>query len=151
MGKRVVFSFSISSCIGLMVYMLIELIGNVLLELPGFSALTPEYQAMFPNERLALGAAVLLHGLIGAVFSAGTFIYEKIELGFILQNIIYFIMTGLVWIPVVAFVWQLYRYPAALFSTIGGFAVTYIVMSVVGYNITKKEVAQINAHLAEEA
>jgi len=55
-----------------------------------------------------------------------------------------------VWIPLICFVWQLYRYPAALVYTIGGFVLTYMVMSMVGYNITKKEVAQINARLAEE-
>ena len=150
MLKRVSFSFVISSFFGLVVYMLIELIGSVIVGLEDFSALTPEYLALFPSETLALEAAVLFHGLIGAVFSAATFIYEKIEIGFIVQNIIYFVLTGIVWVPVVSFVWQLYRYPSAFFSTLGGFALTYVIMSVVGYNITKKEVAQINAHLAEE-
>lgn len=150
MWKRVSFSFAISGMCGLFVYMLIELIGGVIVGQEGFSGLTPEYLAWFPSETLALEVAVLFHGLIGAVFSAATVIYEKVEIGFILQNIIYFLVTGLVWIPVVSFVWQLYRYPAAFFSTIGGFVLTYVIMSIVGYNITKKEVAQINAHLAEE-
>jgi len=116
----------------------------------GFSAMTPEYRAMFPSDTLALGIAVLSHGLIGAAFAGATFIYEKAEIGFVLQNIIYFLLTGIVWIPLICFVWQLYRYPAALVSTIGGFVLTYVVMSVLGYNITKKEVEQINAKLAEE-
>ena len=150
MLKRISFSFAISCCCGLVVYMLLELIGNVLLGLNDFSGMTPEYLALFPSETLALGVAVLCHGLIGATFAVATFIYEKIELGFILQNVIYFLLTGVVWIPVICFVWQLYRYPAALISTIGGFAMTYVVMSIVGYNITKKEVAEINAKLAEE-
>ena len=150
MLKRISFSFAISCCCGLVVYMLLELIGNVLLGRNDFSCMTPEYLALFPSETLALGVAVLCHGLIGATFAVSTFIYEKIELGFILQNIIYFLLTGVVWIPVICFVWQLYRYPAALVSTIGGFALTYVVMSIVGYNITKKEVAEINARLAKE-
>lgn len=150
MLKRISFSFAISCCCGLVVYMLLELISNVLLGLNDFSSMTPEYLALFPSETLALGVAVLCHGLIGATFAAATIIYEKIELGFILQNIIYFLLTGVVWIPVICFVWQLYRYPAALVSTIGGFVLTYVVMSIVGYNITKKEVAEINARLAKE-
>jgi len=150
MLKRVSFSFAISCCCGLVVYMLIELIGSVLLKLDGFSGMTPEYMALFPSETLALGVAVLCHGVIGATFAAATFIYEKIEIGFVLQNVIYFLLTGVVWIPLICFVWQLYRYPAALVNTIGGFVLTYMVMSMVGYNITKKEVAQINARLAEE-
>lgn len=150
MIKRISFSFAISSCCGLIVYMLIELIGSVLLGLEGFSGMTPEYLVLFPTETLALGVAVLLHGLIGATFAAATVIYEKIEIGFVLQNVIYFLLTGIVWIPVICFVWQLYRYPQALLCTIVGFILTYAVMSIVGYHITKKEVAEINAKLANE-
>lgn len=150
MLKRASFSFIISSFCGLVVYMLLELIFGVIIGLDGFCAMTPEYLALFPSETLALGVAVLSHGMIGATFAAATVIYEKVEIGFILQNIIYVLLTGIVWIPLICFVWQLYRYPAALVSTIGGFVLTYLIMSVVGYNVTKKEVAEINARLAEE-
>lgn len=150
MLKRATFSFAISCACGLVVYMLTEFIVGVLMGVEGFSVMTPEYLALFPSETLALEAAVLCHGLIGAAFSAATVIYEKAEIGFLLQNVIYFVATGIVWVPVISFVWQLYRYPEAFFSTIAGFAMTYVIMSVVGYRITKKEVAQINARLAEE-
>lgn len=150
MLKRVSISFAISTLTGLAVYLLVEFIGSVLAGIEGFSTMTPEYLALFPSDTLALGVAVLLHGGIGATFSAAAVVYEKAELGFILQNLLYLILTGLVWIPVVCFVWQLYRYPAALVSTIGGFVLTYLVMSVVGYNTTKKEVAQINERLTKE-
>lgn len=150
MIKRASFSFIISSFCGLVVYLLIEFLVGVVIGVEGFSGLTPEYLAKFPSETLALGVAVLSHGLIGATFAAATAIYEKAELGFILQNMIYVLLTGIVWIPIICFVWQLYRYPTALLSTIGGFVLTYVIMSVVGYNITKKEVAEINARLAEE-
>lgn len=148
--KRALFSFIISSFCGLVVYLLIEYFIGVVIGVEGFTALTPEYLAKFPSDTLALGAAVLLHGMIGASFAAAASIYEKAEIGYILQNMIYVLLTGMVWIPIICFVWQLYRYPAALFSTVGGFVLTYVVMSVVGYNSTKKEVEQINARLAEE-
>lgn len=150
MMKRASFSFIISSFCGLVVYLLIELIAEVIIGVDGFSGLTPEYLAKFPSETLALGTAVLSHGLIGATFATATFIYEKAEIGFILQNVIYVLLTGIVWIPIICFVWQLYRYPSALASTIGGFVLTYVIMSAVGYQITKKEVEQINAKLEEE-
>lgn len=150
MLKRAFFSFIISSFCGLVVYLLIEFLVCVVIGVEGFTALTPEYLAKFPSDTLALGVAVLSHGLIGAAFAAAGSVYEKAEIGFILQNVIYVLLTGMVWIPIICFVWQLYRYPAAFFSTIGGFVLTYVIMSVVGYNITKKEVEQINARLAEE-
>jgi hypothetical protein len=151
MIKRASFSFIISSFFGLVAYLLIEFFVGVIIGVEGFTGLTPEYLAKFPSETLALGVAVLSHGLIGAVFAAATVIYEKVQIGFILQNVIYVLLTGVIWIPIICFVWQLYRYPAALISTIGGFVLTYVIMSVVGYSITKKEVEQINARLAEEA
>ena len=150
MLKRISFSFAISCCCGLVVYMLIEFIVGVLIGVEGFSAMTPEYLAMFPSDTLALGVAILSHGLIGATFAGATFIYEKVEIGFILQNIIYFLLTGIVWIPIICFVWQLYRYPETLIYTVGGFVITYVIMSVMGYHITKKEVAEINVRLSEE-
>ena len=150
MIKRACFSFIISSFFGLVVYILIEFLVGVVIGVEGFTALTPEYLAKFPSETLALGVAVLFHGLIGAAFAAAGSIYEKVEIGFILQNVIYVLLTGIVWIPIICFVWQLYRYPEAFCSTIGGFVLTYAVMSVFGYNITKKEVEQINARLAKE-
>lgn len=150
MLKRSVFSFAISCCVGLVVYMILEFVGSVILGLENFSGMTPEYLAKFPSETLALGVAVLSHGLIGAAFAAAMVLYEKPEIGFILQNVLYFVCTGIVWIPIICFVWQLYRYPHAFFNTIGGFVLTYLVMTVVGYRITKKEVDQINARLSEE-
>lgn len=150
MIKRASFSFIISSFCGLVVYILMEFIVSVVIGVEGFSGLTPEYLAKFPSETLALGVAVLSHGLIGAAFAVATSVYEKVEIGFIVQNLIYVLVTGVVWVPIICFVWQLYRYPSALFFTIGGFVLTYVIMSVIGYNITKKEVAEINAKLAEE-
>lgn len=150
MFKKVVFSFATSCCCGLVIYTLIELIAGVLLGVDNFSVMTPEYRARFSSEILAFCVLLLSHGVIGATFAAATVIYEKVEIGFILQNIIYYILTGVVWIPIICFIWQLYLYPTALLSTMGGFIITYVIMSVVGYNVTKKEVAQINARLAEE-
>lgn len=148
--KRAMVSFIISSFCGLVVYLLIEYFVGVVIGVEGFTALTPEYLAKFPSDTLALGVAVLFHGLIGAAFAAATSVYEKAEIGFVLQNVIYVLLTGIVWVPIICFVWQLYRYPTALFSTISGFVLTYVVMSVLGYKITKKEVEQINARLAKE-
>ena len=89
MIKRAVFSFIISSFLGLVVYLLIEFFGSVVFGVEGFTGLTPEYLEKFPSETLALGVAVLSHGLIGAVFAVAGSIYEKVEIGFILQNVIY--------------------------------------------------------------
>ncbi len=144
MIKRISFSFAISSLCGLVVYMLLEWIVGIWIGIEGFSALTPEFLALFPSETLALETAVLLHGVIGAAFAGASAIYERLEIGFVLQNMIYVAVTGLVWIPIVSLVWQLFRYPPAMFGTVCGFVITYVIMSIVGFRMTKKEIEEIN-------
>ena len=56
--KRIFFSFAISCCCGLVVYMLIEWIAGVIIGVEGFSAMTPEYLALFP-ELISLKAESL--------------------------------------------------------------------------------------------
>ena len=147
--KRSFCSFCISAVCGAFMNLMIEIVVRMVTGIEDFSPLSPEYVALFPSERIAVEVNILLYGVIGAVFSAMTFIYEKPEIGFVLQNLIYCILTGIFWVPIVVFIWQLNRYPQAFYGTISGFIATYIIMSVVGYKITKKEVEAINLYLGQ--
>lgn len=146
MVKRVCKSFIYTAFWGMVCNMLIEMIVRLV---SGFdySPLTPEFISMFPSVTVAYGVDMMLYGVIGVAFSAFQFIYEKDRLGFIFQNIIYFVLTGLVWIPIVTFLWQLWRYPQALICTIIGFLFTNIIMMVVGYQTTKKNIEELNIAL----
>lgn len=139
-----------SAICGLVVLLLIELLVRKIAGIEDFSPLSPEYIALFPSQSIALEVDILLYGVIGATFSGMSFIYEKDRIGFVLQNIIYFVLTSVVWLPIVTLIWQLHRYPTALLGTLSGFTLTYLIMSVVGYRITKKEVAEINHILAQK-
>lgn len=151
MLKRCASSFVISAICALIVNMLIEIIVRMVTNMEDFSPFSAAYMEMFPSESIAVEVYVLLSGLIGAAFSGMMFVYEKNQIGFVIQNIIYVLGTGIVWIPIVTVIWQLYRYPNALIGTIGGFVVTYVIMSVIGYKVTKKEVEQINQFLEKTA
>lgn len=146
MIKRCVNAFIYSSFFGIVANMLIELIVRVMTGFD-YSPLTPEYIAMFSSYSIAFAADALLYGVLGLTFSAMLFLYELDRLGFVLQNLIYYVTTGLVWVPIITFMWQLQRYPKALYCTIVGFAVTDIIMTVVGYQTTKKNIAALNAAL----
>lgn len=87
---------------------------------------------------------------IGMAFSSMLFIYEIDRIGFVLQNAIYYLVTGIVWIPIVAFLWQLWRYPQALVCTIVGFVMTDVIMTVIGYRTTKRNIRELNAALGNE-
>ena len=138
------FSFMISSFVSMIVNMLIELIVQVITKDTTFSPLSPEFRALFATESMAVYANSLLYGLIGAAFAGCAMLYEMERIGYILQNVLFFVLTSCVWLPVVMFVWQLWRYPFALLYTFLGFAVTYMIMTIVGYKSKKQEIADIN-------
>lgn len=149
--KRCGSSFGISAICGLLVNMLIEIIVRIVGNDDSFIPLAPEFVALFPSETIAMEVNILLYGVIGAAFSAAAWVYEQEKLGFVLQSIFYFLLTSIVWIPIVILVWQLQKYPQALISTLAGFAGTYAIMSVVGYRITKSDVDRINRVLEQKS
>lgn len=142
-------SFGISAICGLLVNMLIEVIVRGVVKNEEFIPLAPEFVALFPSETIAMEVNILLYGVIGAAFSAAAWIYEQEKLGFVWQNFIYFLLTSIVWLPIVMLIWQLQKYPKALISTLAGFAGTYVIMSIVGYRITKSDVERINQALEQ--
>ncbi|MDO5156292.1 MAG: DUF3021 family protein [Eubacteriales bacterium] len=146
MLKRCVNSFIYSAFFGMLANFFIECFVRGVVGAT-YSHLTPEYLAMFPSYGMAYGVDLLLYGLIGLVFSAMLFIYEVDRLGFVLQNLIYYITTGVVWIPIVTFMWQLQNYAKALPCVIMGFVITDIIMTIVGYQTTKQQIVKVNAAL----
>ena len=148
--KRGAMSFCISAICGLIVNLVIELAAGSAAEITESFPLSPEFAGVFPSLTIAMEINILLYGVIGAAFSMATFIYEKDRIGFVIQNLLYVLMTGAIWIPIVAFIWQLPKYPQAFFSTLGGFFGTYLIMTFVGYRITKREVEGINRILEDK-
>lgn len=149
--KRCGISFMISSLCGLIVNMLIEIIVKEITGDEAFSPLTPEFRALFSSDSIAIYVNILLYGVIGLTFSVFSFIYEIERLGYIVQNILYYIATGMIWVPIIVSMWQLQRYPQTLISTFSGFVVTYIIMTIVGYKIKRREIDRINLVLEKQS
>lgn len=151
MMKRCAASFCISTVCAVIVYMLIEIIVCMVTGMEEFSPVSAEFTSLFPSATIAFGVNALLHGVIGAAFSVMMFIYELDHIGFIIQNILYCLATGIIWLPIVTLLWQLQNYPSALIGTLIGFAGTYVIMSIVAYRLTRKDVEQINDFLEQKA
>ena len=149
MFKNCAKSFIYSAFFGIVCQWLIELILKGILRID-YSPVTPEFLAMFPSIGIALGTDMILYGLIGLAFCFFMFIYDINRIGFVVQNLIYYLATSLIWMPIVIFIWQIWRYPKALFGVILGFFVTYIVMTIVAYRITKGDVESINHAITKE-
>ena len=147
--KRCGISFTISAICGLTINLLIDVIVSSITGNP-FTSMSPLYTGRFATPVIAAYINILLYGVIGATFAGMTVIYESRKIGAILQNVIYFLSTAAVWAVITTFVWQLHRYPAALISTISGYAATYVLLAVIRYRQLKKDVSQINSVLPEE-
>ena len=144
--KRGAVSFALSAIIGLLVNLIVDLIvnsaGNT-----GFISMPPEARALFPTPAIAAYVNVLLYGAIGATFAMMTFLFEIDRLGFLIQSILYFILTAMVLAGITVFLWQLHRHPQALIPTLAGYAVTYFIMFITQYRQLKKNIREINQDL----
>lgn len=143
MVKRILNSFIYTSFFAMLCNLIIEMIVRLLTGFD-YSPVTPEYIAMFPSITVAYSVNMLLYGVIGIAFSGFMFVYEKEQIGFVIQSLLYAALTSIVWIPIVTFVWQLWRYKEALLCTIICFVITILIMIVVQYRTTKKNIEKLN-------
>lgn len=144
--KRIMISFSISAIIGLLVNLIIDTIANSAGH-EGFISMTPEFRALFPTPAMAAYVNVILYGLIGATFAGMSFFFNLDRLGFLIQNLLYFLCSSVILILITVFLWQLHHYPQALIPTFAGYAGTYILMGLRQYRELKKNVLEINKEL----
>ena len=144
--KRGALSFAISSFAGLIINLLIDLIAN-LVGAKDFCSISPDFRAFFPTTALAVYVNILLYGLIGATFAMMTFVYELEKIGFVIQSIIYCIVTGTVCMLITVLLWQLQRHSEAFISTCIGYLAAHVIMIVIQYHALKKDISAINTEL----
>ena len=141
--KRGITSFVLSSFAGLLVNLIIDIIMNAK-GMTGFNSMSPDYVALFPSVTIAAYINVFLYGIIGVTFALSALIYEVEKMGFLIQSIIYFVITSVVSVGITMLLWQLHKYPAAFISTLAGYAVTYVIMTVIEYKKLKADIKVIN-------
>ena len=73
-----------------------------------------------------------------------TFVFDLERVGFIIQAVIYFVVTCAVFVGITIVLWQLQRLPEALISSLAGYAVTYVIMCVIMYKQLKRDMEEIN-------
>ena len=146
--KRGFTSFALSSFAGLLVNLIIDVIMNAT-GMTGFNSMSPEYVALFPSVTIAAYVNILLYGVIGMTFATCAYIYEVEKIGFIIQSIIYFVITSAVCVGITMLLWQLHRYPAAFICTLSGYAATHVIMMVIKYRKLKADIKVINELSAE--
>ena len=141
--KRGITSFVLSSFAGLLVNLIIDIIMNAK-GMTGFNSMSPDYVALFPSVTIAAYINVFLYGIIGVTFALSALIYEVEKMGFLIQSIIYFVITSVISVGITMLLWQRHKYPAAFISTLSGYAVTYVIMTVIEYKRLKADIKVIN-------
>ena len=141
--KKGLTSFAISSFAGILVNLIIDVIAN-LTGHTGFISMSTDYLSLFPSVAIAAYVNTLLYGLIGATFAMATFVYEIERIGFVIQSIIYFVITSSVCMAITIFLWQLHKYPMAILCTLLGFAVSHVIMISNEYRRLKADIKVIN-------
>ncbi|MBR5967828.1 MAG: DUF3021 family protein [Lachnospiraceae bacterium] len=144
--KRGAISFAFSAFAGLMINLIIDFVANAA-GAKDFCSISPDFMALFPTAALAAYVNILLYGLIGATFAVMTFIYEFERIGFVIQSIIYCLVTGGVCMLITILLWQLQRHPEAFVSTCLGYLAAHVIMIVVQYRALKKDISVINTEL----
>ncbi len=144
--KRGAISFAISSFAGLIINLLIDVTASAM-GAEDFCSISPDFRALFPTTAMAAYFNILLYGLIGATFAVMTFIYELERIGFVIQSIIYCLVTGGVCLLITILLWQLHRHPEALIFTLFGYLAAHVIMIVIQYRTLKKDISVINNEL----
>ena len=116
----------------------------------GFNSMSPDYVALFPSVTIAAYVNILLYGVIGATFALASYIYDVERIGFIIQSIIYFVITSSVCVGITILLWQLHKYPSAFICTLAGYFATHVIMMVIEYRKLKADIKVINELSAEE-
>ena len=146
MLKNGAISFAIGSFSGLIVNLIIDVIGNMA-GLEDFCSISPDFRALFPTSTMAAYFNVLLYGLISATFAMMTIVYEFDRIGFVIQSVIYFLVTSAACLVITMVLWQLQRYPAALIGTMCGYGMTHVIMITMAYRKLRRDVSEINQEL----
>ncbi len=141
--KRGLISFVISAFAGLIVNLTIDIFVNAG-GAENFMSISPDFKALFPTPVMAAYVNVLLYGIIGFTFSAMTFIFDVEKISFLIQSVIYFVVTSGVCIAITMLLWQLQKYPAAFAGTLSGYAATHVIMFVLAYRKLKADIKEIN-------
>ena len=140
---RIFISFSVSAFMGVLINLIIDAVANATGN-AGFISMSPQHVALFPTPVIAAYCNVLIYGIIGAVFSGATIIYEVERIGFVIQSLIYFLITASASMGITVVLWQLHRYPAAFISTMAGYLATHIIMITIEYRKVKADIKAIN-------
>jgi glucan phosphoethanolaminetransferase (alkaline phosphatase superfamily) len=116
---------------------------------PDYIPIVPDYAARFSSGTMALLVQWILIGFTSAAFGFWSIIMEYERIGLLLQSILYFVLTAIVWIPVAIFCWDLGKNIFSFITIVTSYLISYIVTWTIQYRNCKDSIKQINRKLEE--
>lgn len=147
MFKRIGIRFVNGFCYSIAITMIIH---GILMLSTGNAPLLPEYTARFDSQLTAYVSQLMLVGIMSAVTSAGTIVFEAKKIGLLVQSILFLFIMLSAWIPVACIAWGFHKYITSMIVTICSIVVSYGICWGVQYRLCRKEIERINAKLSEK-
>lgn len=116
---------------------------------PGFIPVHPDFAAKFSSDLEAVIVQWILIGLTSAAFGGWSVILEMERIGLLLQSILYFILTAIVWIPVSIYCWNLGENLYSFIMIIASYLTSYIVTWTIQYRLCRRNIEAINRRIEQ--
>lgn len=128
---------------------IISIIIMAIVDKPDFIPILPDYAARFSSSTMALLVQWILIGFTSAAFGFWSIVMEYERISLLLQSILYFVLTAIVWIPVAIFCWDLGENSLSFISIVTSYLLSYIITWIIQFRNCKNSINQINRKLEE--
>lgn len=128
---------------------ILSVIIMVAVNKPDFIPILPDFAARFSSGTMALLVQTILIGISSAAFGFWSIIMEFERISLLLQSIIYFILTAMVWIPVSVLCWDLGKDIFSFITIVTSYLISYVITWIIQYRNCKDSINQINKKLEE--
>lgn len=144
-GQRALVGFAATALVHIILTLIMSQFGAV--------PLTEPFRRHFLNESAAICAQLALTSLIGIAFACGSIVFEMERWSFLLQGLVHFAVTSVVWVPISLVCWRPNSAKTTLYAALG-WLFTYAVTWLVQYLIYRSGIRRLNERIesfAEEA
>lgn len=108
-----------------------------------FIAVSPNFEKLIKHELLAFILQNFGFALIGITFALSGLLFEIARWSMLRQYITHFLITSIVWLPIIFTIWTPVTIWNALILFLN-FTLTYFISWTVQYKVSKRDIEQIN-------
>ena len=136
--NRIIGGFVIGVVIGQFVQVIISIGQDT------YVPVMDHFLAWFTSTTVAVIVQTILTGMIGITFALSSLLFDIARWSLLKQYIVHFVITSLVWIPIVMLLWIPKSSIGTVIMIISYFS-SYVITWISQYFISKKDIQQINA------